>query len=82
MRRWSLHGGRYGRLGRRGWFGLGDDRWSRIGDWGRRSSRRDIIGNGWRDVGTLEDVVERVMLCAEAVISFFTADPIIINNRC
>ena len=69
-------------MGRRCSFGLGDDRWSRIGDWGRRSSRRDDVGNGWRDVGTLEDVVKRMMLRTETVVSFLTPNPIVINYRC
>ena len=30
----------------------------------------------------MEDVVKRMMLRAEAVVSFLTPNPIIINNRC
>ena len=69
-------------MGRRYSLGLGDGRWVGIGDWGRRSSRRDDVGNGWRDVGMLEDVVKRMMLRTETVVGFLTPNPIIINNRC
>ena len=39
------------------------------------------VGDSWRDVGMLEDIIERVVLHAEAIISFSSAYPIVIYNR-